>query len=354
MKRLYTAALFRGFAPSVSSRTRGLHLAPPYLVDPPYIPRAARMAAQRPDLLSRKVAKAQAALSECNMCPRKCGVNRFEKKGVCMVGDRAPVNVVAPHFGEEASLIGVNGSGTIFFSGCSLKCSFCQNHEISHSVQGYNLGPEEIGDWILKLQEAGTHNLNLVTPEHVVPQVVLALAAIADRLEMPVVYNTSSYDCQEALDLMDGLVDIYLADFKVWEPATAARLLKAKDYPEHARNAIKLMNEQVGFLRFSPDGLAKEGLLVRHLVMPGQTSEAERILEWLAKEIGTDTYVNIMQQYRPDGSVGKQDRRRDGTTTTRYEELNRAPTSEEYDAAVQAAKRAGLFRFEEAPRHGGF
>lgn len=333
---------------------RGLHLAPPYLVDEPYIPRAQRLAYQKPEVLARKVAKAQASLSECYMCPRKCGVNRFQQPGVCLVGDKAPVNVVAPHFGEESCLVGTNGSGTIFFSGCSLKCTFCQNSDISHVVQGYSLSPEEIGEWVLKLQEAGCHNVNLVTPEHVVPQVVLALAGIATELNISVIYNTSSYDCAEALELLDGLVDIYLADFKVWEPVTAARLLKAKDYPEAARQAIKTMHAQVGPLRFTPDGLAKEGLLVRHLVMPGQTAEAEKIVQFLAKEVSEDTFLHVMGQYQPQANVGKQDRKRDGSTHVRYADINRSPTDAEREAVLEAAKRVGLFRFEESARHGGF
>ena len=193
-----------------------------------------------------------------------------------------------------------------------------------------------------------------MTPEHVVPQIVLALAGIAEKITVPIVYNTSSYDCADALELLDGLVDIYLADFKVWETATAARLLKAKDYPKAAREAIKLMHAQVGFLRFSPDGLAKEGMLLRHLVMPGMTKEAEKIVEFLAKDMGSDVYLHIMEQYRPHANVGKQDTKRDGKVRTRYEDINREPTFEEKEAVLEAAKRHGLFRFEEAPRHDGF
>lgn len=206
----------------------------------------------------------------------------------------------------------------------------------------------------MKLQEAGCHNVNLVTPEHVVPQVVLAIAGIADRLEIPIVYNTSSYDCEEALELLDGLVDIYLADFKVWNPDSAARLLKARDYPEAARKAIKTMNDQVGFLRFNQEGLAKEGLLVRYLMMPGQVDQAENIMNFLADEIGKDTYVHLMPQYQPLANVGKKDVKRDGTERTRYEEINRRPSEDEQGKVLEAARKAGLFRFEEAPRHDGF
>lgn len=182
---------------------------------------------------------------------------------------------------------------------CNLRCSFCQNHDIAHQKKGFHLQPDELADWFLKLQDVGrVHNINLVTPEHVVPQVALALLHARDQgLRLPVVYNTSAYDSPASLALLDGLVDIYLPDFKVWEPATARRLLKADDYAAAARESIRAMHAQVGDLCFTGDGLARRGLLVRHLVMPGLEAEGARIMRFLAEEVSTDTFVNIMGMY---------------------------------------------------------
>lgn len=179
---------------------------------------------------------------------------------------------------------------------CNLRCSFCQNHDISHQKKGFNLQPDELAGWLIKLQDVGhVHNINFITPEHVAPQVALAIMHARDQgLTLPIIYNTSAFDSLESLALLDGLVDIYLPDFKVWEPATSKRLLKADDYAAAARESIKAMHEQVGDLCFTPDGIAKKGLLVRHLVMPGLEAEGARIMEFLAKEVSRDCFVNIM------------------------------------------------------------
>lgn len=179
---------------------------------------------------------------------------------------------------------------------CNLRCSFCQNHDISHQKKGFNLQPDELAGWLIKLQEVGhVHNINFITPEHVAPQVALAIMHARDQgLTLPIIYNTSAFDSLESLALLDGLVDIYLPDFKVWEPATSKRLLKADDYAAAARESIKAMHDQVGDLCFTPDGIAKKGLLVRHLVMPGLEAEGARIMEFLAKEVSRDCFVNIM------------------------------------------------------------
>ncbi|KXS20114.1 hypothetical protein M427DRAFT_131521 [Gonapodya prolifera JEL478] len=319
------------------------------------MPRYFNLLYSKPAKMREKVEMAKRALQNCNLCPRRCGVNRFERAGLCLVKDKAIVNLVAPHFGEEACLQGHHGSGTVFFSGCNLKCVFCQNHELSHTLAGYPLSEKELAEWMLKLQdEGGCHNINFVTPEHVVPQVVLAIAAAAEMgLRIPIVYNTSAYDCLESLLLLDGLIDIYMPDFKLWSEPASLRYLKARDYASHAQAAILEMNRQVGFLRFHPtSGLAMEGLLVRHLVMPGLENEGALIMQWLAKNIGKDCYVHIMEQYRPDAFVGKMENRqrlqkdKPPQERARYTEINRPVTTEEVTKVREAAERAGLYRFE--------
>jgi putative pyruvate formate lyase activating enzyme len=261
-----------------------------------------------------------------------------DEQRVCHTGRHAVVSSAFPHFGEEDCLRGYKGSGTIFFGLCNLRCVFCQNWDISQKAAGRELGAEAIAEIALELQDRGCHNINFVTPEHVVPQVVEALAvAIPRGLRIPIVYNTSAYDSLASLRLMEGLVDIYMPDFKFWHRESARVLCKAKDYPVVARAAIEEMHRQVGNLRFGPDGLARRGLLVRHLVMPGQSDEAEAIMQWLADEISPDTYVNVMGQYRPQYQVGEI--ARDGKR--RYESVNRRPTDQEIAAAYRAAHEAG-------------
>lgn len=248
-------------------------------------------------------------------------------------------------------------------SGCNMRCVFCQNYDISHQPNGMDLAPEALGDWYLKLQDVGgVHNINIVTPEHVVPQVALSILHARDNgLRLPVVYNTSSFDSLDSLRLMDGLVDIYLADFKVWEPASSRRLLKTEDYAATARESIRAMHGQVGDLSFTGDGIAKRGLLVRHLVMPGKEDEGAEIMRFLAREVSADCFVNIMEQYHPDAHVGKKRRgkkAKDGKESeheeARYAEINRAVTGSEVSSVRKAAMDAGLWRFEEPPGHEGF
>ncbi|KAK3503039.1 hypothetical protein B0T13DRAFT_462478 [Neurospora crassa] len=342
---------------------RSLHLAPPFLLDD-YTPRYLQLSEVD---AAKKRSQAYAHLAKCNLCPRKCGVNRFEKTGWCLIGEKAKVNVIAPHFGEEPCIQGHHGSGSVFFSMCNLRCVFCQNHDISHQRNGMDLTPEELGDWYMKLQEVGNvHNINLITPEHVVPQVALSiLHARSQGLRIPIIYNTSSYDSLESIALLDGLVDIYLPDFKVWEPSTSKRLLKADDYAATARESIKAMHAQVGDLCFTGDGIAKSGVLVRHLVMPGLEEEGAKIMKWLAEEVSRDVFVNIMEQYRPSAHVGKVQNRRkthggeegaegDKKEERRYAEINRAVKGEEVESVRKAAERAGLWRFCDPPRHDGF
>ncbi len=287
---------------------------------------------------------ALAELEDCCACPRNCHVNRLEDVArVCNTGRHAIVSSAFPHFGEEDCLRGWNGSGTIFFGLCNLRCVFCQNWDISQKRSGEELSAAEIADLMLSLQNRGCHNINFVTPEHVAPQVVEAIAEAVPRgLEIPIVYNTSAYDAVASLALLDGLVDIYMPDFKFWNRETARRLAKAKDYPERAREAILEMHRQVGDLRFGADGLAKRGLLVRHLVMPGQEDEAAAIFRWLASEVSPDTYVNIMGQYRP--AYQTDERTRDGRA--KYADIDRQPSMAEMSAARRAARSAGLWRFD--------
>jgi putative pyruvate formate lyase activating enzyme len=267
--------------------------------------------------------------------------------GVCRTGRYARVASAGPHHGEERCLSGWHGSGTIFFALCNLRCVFCQNWDISQQAAGVECPPERIAALMLDLQRRGCHNINLVTPEHVVPQVLEAITeAVARGLSLPIVYNTSAYDSVESLRRLDGVVDIYMPDFKFWEPETARRLCGAKDYPERAREAVQEMHRQVGVLRFSPEGLARRGVLVRHLVMPGQSAEAEAIFRWLAEELSPDTYVNVMAQYRPEHEVGQPARDR---AETKHADINTRPMGAEIARAFEAARRVGLWRFDGHP-----
>lgn len=363
--------LLRSISPLLQ---RHLHLAPPFLLDD-YIPRYHLLSSVE---ASRKRSAAYAHLRNCNLCPRLCGVDRYKETGFCLIGaETAKVNVIAPHFGEEPCIQGHNGSGSVFFSGCNLRCVFCQNHDIAHQRNGFDATPEELAEWYMKLQDVGkVHNINLITPEHVVPQVVLSiLHARGLGLRLPIVYNTSAFDSLESLDLLDGLVDIYLPDFKVWTKASSKRLLKAEDYASAAMESIKAMHAQVGDLCFTPDGIAKKGLLLRHLVMPGKEDEGRDIMRWLGNNISRDIFVNIMEQYHPDAHVGKPSRSSrasssspsleegstnelgvgpSSTTSARYHEINRAVTGQEIASVRNAAEDAGIWRFCDPVRHDGF
>jgi len=298
-----------------------------------------------PAALRERAEAAVEELRDCRACPRNCRCNRLRGElRACHTGRHAIVASAFPHFGEEDCLRGWRGSGTIFFSLCNLRCSFCQNWDISQLRSGSEMTADEIAGLMLDLQHQGCHNINFVTPEHVAPQVIEAIAAaVARGLRLPVVYNTSAYDALQSLRLLDGLVDVYMPDFKFWKPESALRLARARDYPERAREAIREMHRQVGPLRFGPDGLARRGVLLRHLVMPGQTDEAASIFEWLAREVSPDTYVNVMGQYRPAYQVGTPAANGD----LRHVDIARGPRHAEMQAAYAAARRAGLWRFDE-------
>lgn len=286
-----------------------------------------------------RVSAALAELEDCCACPRLCHVNRLlDKARICNTGRHAIVSSAFAHFGEEDCLRGWNGSGTIFFGLCNLRCVFCQNWDISQQHSGRECDAEEIATLMLSLQGRGCHNINFVTPEHVAPQVAEAIAAaVPHGLKVPIVYNTSAYDSIHSLKLMDGLIDIYMPDFKFFSYEPSRSYLKAKDYPERAREAVREMHRQVGELRFGADGVARRGLLVRHLVMPNHLDDSRRIFEWLAREISPDTFVNIMDQYRPQHHVGDD---------PKYVAINRRPSREELEQAYAAAREAGLWRFD--------
>ena len=285
--------------------------------------------------IRRRAEAAVQSLASCQGCPRNCRVNRLEGQArVCSTGRYARVSTWFAHFGEEDCLRGTRGSGTIFFAFCNLKCVFCQNHDTSQAGQGRELSPEALAAAMLDLQDQGCHNINFVTPEHVVPEILEALPIAVERgLELPIVYNTSAYDALESLAWMDGLVDIYMPDFKLWTKQSATRYLKAKDYPEIAKQILREMHRQVGPLQLGADGLARRGVLVRHLVMPGLLEESAQIFAFLA-ELDPNTYVNVMAQYRPE------------YRTAQYPEIHRRPTEEEMDKARELFFAAGLTRLD--------
>ncbi len=277
---------------------------------------------------------------KCNVCPRRCTVDRLnDETGACKMGRRAVVGSYFPHFGEEDVLRGTSGSGTIFFSSCNLRCVFCQNWKLSHVAEGNVVDKHGLADMMLELQGKGCHNINFVTVEHVVPNVLEALPLAVERgLNLPIVYNTSGYDSSESLELMDGIVDVYMPDFKYWSKDRSGEFLKASDYPEVARHSIKEMHRQVGNLRTDDQGLATRGLLLRHLVMPDAVDESKKILDWVREELSPDVYVNIMAQYRPEADANE------------HEELNRRPRMEEYREVATYADEIGLTNVDERSR----
>lgn len=287
--------------------------------------------------LTRRAKQARELLSPCRCCPRQCGVDRLNgETGLCLTGNRALIASYNPHFGEEAPLVGQGGSGTIFFAGCNLLCCFCQNYDISHSPNGLAASPEQLAGVMLELQTQGVENINFVTPSHVAPQIVEALPLAADLgLNLPLVYNSSGYDSLETLTLLDGVMDIYMPDVKFWDSAIADRYCRAPDYPERARQAVKAMHGQVGDLCLDSQGVAVLGLLVRHLVMPDNGAGTADWMEFLAQEISTGTYINIMDQYRPCGEAQT------------HPELMRSITPQEYDIARSCAAKAGLARLDD-------
>lgn len=285
--------------------------------------------------LREKINTARKRLSSCDLCPRECRVDRLmDEVGVCGVGETAILASFNSHFGEEPPLVGVFGSGTIFFSHCNLQCDFCQNYDISCAGEGEEASMARIATTMLTLQNSGCHNINLVTPSHVVPQILAALdMAIDAGLHIPLVYNSGGYDAVSTLELLDGVVDIYMPDFKFWDPEVADRYCRAPDYPEVARKVLVEMWRQVGDLTVNEIGVATRGLLIRHLVLPHGLAGTGEVARFIAERVSKNSYINVMDQYRPCGDVmGDKD-------------LGRRPTEEEYQSAVDQAKAAGLHRF---------
>jgi putative pyruvate formate lyase activating enzyme len=288
----------------------------------------------------QRIDEAYAHLQACDVCPLRCGVNRLEGElGVCKTGVKAQVSSFGAHLGEEQPLRGWAGSGTIFFARCNLRCVFCQNFEISQVWRGREVEPEELAEIMLRLQEAGCHNINLVSPTHVVPQIIAAvLIAVQAGLRLPLVYNSGGYDSLEMLALLDGIVDIYMPDMKYGDDDTARRYSKVPRYVEVNQAAVREMQRQVGDLQLDEQGIARRGLLVRHLVLPNQLAGTEKVLEFLAEEISKSVYLNLMDQYRPAYQAGN------------YQELNRPITTQEYQQAVAAARKWGLVRLDQHRR----
>src|SRR5438128_11044900 len=318
--------------------------------------------------LARRVRAALGELAACAVCPRDCRVDRLNavapegdlgiegdragrrtvpahipKGTACFTGRHARVASAFPHFGEEDCLRGWNGSGTIFFSWCNLRCVFCQNFETSQFGEGAEVSASELAQIMLDLQDTGCHNINFVTPEHVVPQILEALVIAVERgLRLPLVYNTSAYDSIESIQWMDCVVDVYMPDFKLWDAEHCRTYLVASNYAEAARKVIAAMHAQVGELIVDENGLALRGVLVRHLVMPNLLDDTREIMQWIAANLSRDTYVNVMDQYYPAHKA---------ETEPRFVEINRGIAADEFCGALELARAAGLWRFDTRWRH---
>lgn len=289
--------------------------------------------------LEKRTQKALAHMRHCTLCANGCHVNRLlsTRGAICRTGEKVVVCSYGPHFGEERPLVGHGGSGTIFFSWCNLHCVFCQNWEISHEGEGREISTKQLADMMLELQDMGCQNINLVTPSHVVTQILSALLKAAEKgLQLPLVYNTGGYDSPEALALLDGVVDIYMPDMKFADSNLARKYLGVPDYAEINQEAVREMHRQVGDLVLDEDGLARRGLLVRHLLLPENLAGSDRIFKFLADEISPETYLNLMDQYRPCYRADE------------VPPLDRRPTSEELRNALRQAKACGLHRFDRA------
>lgn len=295
----------------------------------------AYLALQQQGELAQRALQALEHLSCCDLCGWNCRKDRNSGLGVCLTGMQARVSSFGPHHGEERPLSGWNGSGTIFFSRCNLRCVYCQNFEISQSLAGSLVDAQELAAMMLALQATGCHNINLVSPTHVVPQILTGLALAASAgLRLPLVYNTGGYDSLQALALLDGVVDIYMPDMKYSRATLAKQYSRIRDYPQINQSAVREMHRQVGDLVLDESGIAERGLLVRHLVLPGGIAGTEQIVRFLADEISTDTYLNLMDQYRPSYLAHQ------------FPQLNRRLRPGEYHKAVEAAHAAGLHRLD--------
>jgi putative pyruvate formate lyase activating enzyme len=289
----------------------------------------------REGILSQRIKDLYKIYEECHLCPRNCRVNRLDgKTGKCKASSKVKLSSAAPHFGEERPLVGLKGSGTIFFSNCGLRCVYCQNYSISIDGEGIEVSDDRLAESMLKIQDFGCHNVNLVTPTHYLPNIVGALnSAIPLGLRIPLVYNTSGYEKLEVLQLLEGIVDIYLPDFKYMDSQHAASYSsEAYNYPFFAKIALKEMFRQVGDLKVSGRGIAEKGLMVRHLILPNRIAGTQKFVRFVAQELSKTTYVNIMRQYRPEHKAMD------------YPEIARRLHNQEYTEAIQWAREEGLTR----------
>jgi len=294
----------------------------------------------RDGLFPERIEKAFALLESCTLCPRACRVNRLKGElGTCRAGFLPEVSSYSPHFGEERPLVGFHGSGTIFLTHCNLRCVFCQNYSISHLGEGRPVSFKRLARMMMELQDLDCHNINFVTPTHFAPQILRALPEAIDfGLRVPLVYNSSGYDALASLKLLDGIFDIYMPDFKFARSGPAEESCRAADYPDVARSAVKEMHRQVGDLVLDERGIARRGLLVRHLVLPEGLAGTDEVVRFLADEISPNTYVNIMEQYFPHGDIPPRS------------PLGRRITGEEFDKAIELARAAGLTRLDNRKR----
>jgi len=282
--------------------------------------------------LNSLIEEAYKLLESCTICPRRCKVNRLKnEKGFCNTGINPKVCSFLPHHGEEPPISGYNGSGTIFFSQCNMACAYCQNYEFSQMEEGREVELEELADFMLQLQKLNCHNLNLVTPTHVMPQILKALSlAIVNGFKLPIVYNTGGYELAQILKLLEGIVDIYLPDMRYAEAAASLKYSSAPDYPKYNQEALKEMHRQVGIAQINKSGVIEKGLIIRHLVLPNNISGTDKVMRFIAQELSKDTYISLMSQYYPCFKAGE------------FPELSRRITQEEYQEAQKAMESHGL------------
>lgn len=284
--------------------------------------------------LRKRIQEAQSLLESCCLCPRKCGVNRIkDKKGFCRTGSRARVYSYGPHSGEEPPISGQRGSGTIFFSGCNMSCVYCQNYKFSQlNPEDKEMESEELAQLMLELQKSGCHNINLVTPTHILPQILEALSlAISGGLRLPLVYNTSGYELPEVISLLDRIVDIFLPDMRYADNEMSERYSKTLYYPESNRAAIIRMYQQVGNAQINQQGLIEKGLIIRHLVLPDNIAGTEKIMNFIAQEVSISTHISLMSQYLPCYKAGE------------FPEINRRISEQEYTQAEEDMLKSGLY-----------
>lgn len=298
--------------------------------------------AYRDRVLQERADRLYRELENCEICPRNCKVNRLEDKiGFCKTGKKAMVYSYFSHYGEEPAISGENGSGTIFFSHCNLRCLYCQNYEFSQQGLGKEVGEEGLASCMLELQKQGCHNINFVTPTHVLPQILKALIlAIEKGLNIPLVYNASGYDSEKTLKLLEGIIDVYLPDARYGDSAPALKYSQAKDYPAINKTALKEMYRQVGTAKINDAGVIESGLIIRHLVLPNNLSSTDKIMRFIAQELSPDTYISLMSQYFPCHKAKD------------YPELSRRITQDEYQKAMDIMHSYGLHNGWVQDEHG--